>query len=890
MTKLITVMTYPLTGGRDFTIPFEYLARKFIRVTLLGANQRRELVLNTDYRFATKTIITTTETWSTGQYNRMEIRRYTSATDRLVNFYDGSILKAGDLNLSQIQTLHVAEEARDLTSNLLGLDFNGNFDTRNNRIINVADAVNPQDAVTLKQATMISENFFHPPKDFMADLSITSNKDTVLYLGFVYSASPAAIPFVTTATFNPAQWLVFSNVSKKEVTVGLHARTLSILGVVALRQTIGEFNGQRADLAYHTVVGYGAGMFTWDAASTVADDNGYTVGLATVGRWLRDDSGPTILAEAYGVIPDSNGTIGNGTDNTLMLQASLDKAGTIGWSGTGSTNSGYMGGRAVQLPAGKGCRITKTVRFSAYSGIVGSIKGGFGFNLSSAVSCHALVADFTNPLSWVAESDNFVSATGLPLAYNHFPNGTETDSGAVTFTHRTTNMGYTIVVPTGRRVIGGLKLASAPQSDVDISVFGAEIGIGHSSCWATTIVANTIHNKCGVGSFSDGNNVSVNGYLNRADATTASLPECSLMFDVFGDDTGLPNEYKDQVFGAYTNYALGSMSTNLVCEGNDHGHAVCNSSWDVNTFYVERTKVAALTGYSSGVSIGVITGGHNAGLWASGAGLSFSVKHNRGINTTTEHVLRHRYAVTSEVPASSSYVKGGIYLSPNGSRVYYVDSVKGNDRWTGLDSTLPVKSLGALLLRLSVVSDTHDTAMEHYAPFNATIVLSGTASHVITERPVLSCSNVVFESLAGQPTQQIIFDGGFLKLNSSNVLFLGCFIQRSGASLGNNEEGAIWVGGGANSISFNNCVVSIWSNFSLVYPLYNAGGTIVLALNATPVNAGAGASIIQSNYLNSSPHFITYTRTGGALTGGIETTASKGLNVPTEWILKSFNP
>ena len=50
-----TVYTYPLDGTTtDFTIPFEYLARKFVVITLIGVD-RKELVVVTDYRFATRT-------------------------------------------------------------------------------------------------------------------------------------------------------------------------------------------------------------------------------------------------------------------------------------------------------------------------------------------------------------------------------------------------------------------------------------------------------------------------------------------------------------------------------------------------------------------------------------------------------------------------------------------------------------------------------------------------------------------------------------------------------------------------------------------------------------------------------------------------------------------
>lgn len=108
-----TSVVYALTTQRDYLIPFEYLARKFIVVTLVGT-ARRPLVLNEDYRFTDKSQITLTRSWGTNDgFTTIEIKRNTSATDRLVNFSDGSILRAYDLNVSQIQAIHIAEEARD---------------------------------------------------------------------------------------------------------------------------------------------------------------------------------------------------------------------------------------------------------------------------------------------------------------------------------------------------------------------------------------------------------------------------------------------------------------------------------------------------------------------------------------------------------------------------------------------------------------------------------------------------------------------------------------------------------------------------------------------------------------------------------------------------------
>lgn len=112
-----TDVTFPLTGD-EFTIPFSFLARKYIMVSLVVDPDalptiERQLTVNVDYRYVSRTTITTAGLLTnTSGYSAIRIRRVTSATDRLVSFTDGSILRATDLNLSQLQALHIAEEAR----------------------------------------------------------------------------------------------------------------------------------------------------------------------------------------------------------------------------------------------------------------------------------------------------------------------------------------------------------------------------------------------------------------------------------------------------------------------------------------------------------------------------------------------------------------------------------------------------------------------------------------------------------------------------------------------------------------------------------------------------------------------------------------------------------
>ena len=172
-----TVLTYPLDGSnRDFNIPFEYLARKFVVVTLIGVD-RKVLTINTDYRFATRTTISLTKSWGPADgYNLIELRRVTSTTDRLVDFTDGSILRAYDLNVAQIQTMHVAEEARDLTADTIGVNNDGHLDARGRRIVNVADGIEPGDAITLGQVTRWNESALNSKN--AAKVSETNSKDS----------------------------------------------------------------------------------------------------------------------------------------------------------------------------------------------------------------------------------------------------------------------------------------------------------------------------------------------------------------------------------------------------------------------------------------------------------------------------------------------------------------------------------------------------------------------------------------------------------------------------------------------------------------------------------------------------------------------------------------
>lgn len=144
-----TIAFYTGDGATtDFTVPFDYLAKKFVRVslgvTILKGGDYGDT--SKDYYFLDKTKVRLKVPPQEGEM--LTIRRYTSATDRVVSFKDASVLKATDLDASSVQTIHIAEEARDIINDALIKDKEGNWDAKGNRIVNVGTPVADSDAVT----------------------------------------------------------------------------------------------------------------------------------------------------------------------------------------------------------------------------------------------------------------------------------------------------------------------------------------------------------------------------------------------------------------------------------------------------------------------------------------------------------------------------------------------------------------------------------------------------------------------------------------------------------------------------------------------------------------------------------------------------------------------
>lgn len=147
-----TLINYPLNGSnRRFTIPFDYLQRSFIHVSLFAANKAEQLTLGVDFNFLNDTTIETVKTYGGADgWQRIQLRRYTDAK-RIVEFIDGSVLLAGDLNVATLQALHIAQEGRDSAFDMITVNSEGNYDAKGRRIVMVADGIADHDAATIGQ-------------------------------------------------------------------------------------------------------------------------------------------------------------------------------------------------------------------------------------------------------------------------------------------------------------------------------------------------------------------------------------------------------------------------------------------------------------------------------------------------------------------------------------------------------------------------------------------------------------------------------------------------------------------------------------------------------------------------------------------------------------------
>ena len=135
-------------GKSAYNFPFPYLSKQFVKVRVDHANTSTLLEYNRDYTIEGQTLtLTPVQPFVSGA--TLCIYRQTP-TGSLVDFSDGSLLLASEMDRLSTQLLHVEEENSDLIASTgMFADDDNAWQGQGRRIKNLSDPQQPQDVVTL---------------------------------------------------------------------------------------------------------------------------------------------------------------------------------------------------------------------------------------------------------------------------------------------------------------------------------------------------------------------------------------------------------------------------------------------------------------------------------------------------------------------------------------------------------------------------------------------------------------------------------------------------------------------------------------------------------------------------------------------------------------------
>ena len=131
----------------QFSIPFTYQDTAEISVTVNG-------VAETGLTFPSSSTVLLTSAPATGTL--VQVRRTTALASRAVDFASGSVLTEEDLDDSNIQVFHAAQEAIDIAGDSIFLDTDDKWEASSKVIKNVGTPVASTDAATKDYADGIS--------------------------------------------------------------------------------------------------------------------------------------------------------------------------------------------------------------------------------------------------------------------------------------------------------------------------------------------------------------------------------------------------------------------------------------------------------------------------------------------------------------------------------------------------------------------------------------------------------------------------------------------------------------------------------------------------------------------------------------------------------------
>jgi hypothetical protein len=128
--------TQSAAGNRNFTVPFPYISRDHVKVSVNGNPVAFTWTNNATVQLATAPAVGAV----------IDVRRETERVNLLVDFQDASTITERELDLSAQQAFYLAQEAFDATGGTLSVSPDGSYSAAGRRIRDVGTPTQPGDA------------------------------------------------------------------------------------------------------------------------------------------------------------------------------------------------------------------------------------------------------------------------------------------------------------------------------------------------------------------------------------------------------------------------------------------------------------------------------------------------------------------------------------------------------------------------------------------------------------------------------------------------------------------------------------------------------------------------------------------------------------------------
>jgi hypothetical protein len=280
----LSFIQYPANGSTDtYNIPFAYLSKSHIQVKVNG-------VIDSAVTFPTDSTVKTSTVPPNGVV--VEIRRITPNGLRLVDFADGSLLGEGDLDRSALQVFYVMQEVVDDLVNRMGVTSTNVWDAFNKRITNVANGVNPTDAVNVQQTlTIVSDastarSAAEAARD-QAQLSATNAATSAI--NSANSASSASTSATTATTQSSNASTSATNAATSATQAANSAASVNLRTIVSISGNYTVVATDRNKLVDY--VGSGGHTISFTAAATLGSGFEFHIKNSGTGNVTVDPSG-----------------------------------------------------------------------------------------------------------------------------------------------------------------------------------------------------------------------------------------------------------------------------------------------------------------------------------------------------------------------------------------------------------------------------------------------------------------------------------------------------------------------------------------------------------------------------------------------------------------------